>query len=96
MNLNNAIMDILFRQINPEEILAEYRNRPTRTLSQLCMTKAESVLSGYSFEEKESVIQSFLHAKNDNDTIWRDPPSQLKVIAEQADKIRVPPVDMGP
>ena len=90
MNLNNAIMDILFRQINPEEILAEYRNRPTRTLSQLCMTKAESVLSGYSFEEKESVIQSFLHAKNDNDTIWRDPPSQLKVIAEQADKILVP------
>lgn len=90
MTLDNAILDILFRRINPEEILAEYRINKPKTLPQLCVTKAESVLGGYSYEEKEGVIGSYLPAGDDGIRLWEDTPRQLGLVAELADAMLVP------
>ena len=87
MTLNNAILDIIFRRINPEEVIAEFGDTPSLRFSELCMTKAESTLGGYSYEEKQNMIRSALNTQHDQ--IWWDKPPQFDVLAKNADKLLV-------
>lgn len=76
------MLDILFRRIEPEEVIAQlYRKKP-RTLNELCMLEAESVLGGYSFEEKEDLFDAFL--RHSSIRIGDDVPRQLGCLAEIA------------
>lgn len=83
MTLLNKTLDILFRWIEPEEILAHfYDDEKLPELKALYMAKAESTLGGFSYEEKENTFAYFFRSKPIR--VRKDTPRQLSLVAQGA------------
>ena len=96
MEIANKVLDILFRRIDPEEVLAylDDRRQPG-DLPSLFMAKAETMLSGYSYEEKENAFR-YLFPRSDNPPdgnvsfrLWWSRPVQFDLLARSADRMLI-------
>ena len=76
----NKVLDILFRRIAPEDVIRSYFTNSPQKMKTLYMSRAETMLVGYSYEEKENFFSYFFSRNSEDFKIRQDHPWQMDLL----------------